>query len=59
MSIGSKLRVIREQRGWTQEQLGNRCHLSRMAISHIENARCECLRLLTVARVCKALGTTV
>jgi transcriptional regulator with XRE-family HTH domain len=59
MNIGSKLRGLRESYGLTQQHLGERCNLSRVAICKIENSRPECLRLLTVDRVCKALGTTV
>jgi transcriptional regulator with XRE-family HTH domain len=59
MPIGAKIRLLRERQGMTQEQLGNRCGLSRVSVCKLENSKPECLRLLTVVKVCSALGVDV
>ena len=37
--IGLRVAELRQQRGWTQEELGNRCGLCRTHILRIEQGR--------------------
>jgi transcriptional regulator with XRE-family HTH domain len=41
MNIGSRLAFLRDQRGWTQEQLASSIGISRAALSHYEKNRRE------------------
>lgn len=41
MNIGSRIAYLREQRGWTQEQLSAFLGISRAALSHYEKNRRE------------------
>lgn len=52
MSIGNRIRELRRQRGWSQEQLGAMVGFSQSKISKIENGYCDSLsdlRLLAMA----------
>lgn len=41
MTIGSRIAYLRDQRGWTQEQLAASLGISRAALSHYEKNRRE------------------
>jgi transcriptional regulator with XRE-family HTH domain len=41
MNIGSRIAFLRDQRGWTQEQLAASLGISRAALSHYEKNRRE------------------
>jgi len=53
--IGEVLRQAREAAGLTQEELANRVHTKKTAISRIEN-HAEDIKISTLKRVAKALG---
>lgn len=38
-SIGENIRVLRLARGWTQEQLAEKLHMTRQAVGHYESGR--------------------
>ena len=38
-SIGENIKVLRLARGWTQEELAQRLHLTRQAVGHYESGR--------------------
>lgn len=42
VKIGSSLRAIRENRGWSQEQLAEKMNISRSTISKIESGKFNC-----------------
>jgi transcriptional regulator with XRE-family HTH domain len=41
MNIGSRIAFLRDQRGWTQEELSSSLGISRAALSHYEKNRRE------------------
>ncbi|MDB4866900.1 MAG: family transcriptional regulator [Cohnella sp.] len=41
MNIGSRIALLRDQRGWTQEKLATSLGISRAALSHYEKNRRE------------------
>ncbi len=53
--VGAMLRQAREVSGLTQEELPNRLHTKKTAISRIEN-HAEDIKLSTLERVASALG---
>lgn len=53
--LGRTIRVLRQRRGWRQEDLGRRCGLSRSAISDIERGRIGRYTIASVRRVLQAL----
>jgi transcriptional regulator with XRE-family HTH domain len=55
--FGANLRRLREARGLTQMQLGNRCGMDSSAISRLERAERD-PQLETIATLAKALGLT-
>lgn len=42
VKIGSSLRAIRENHGWSQEQLAEKMNISRSTISKIESGKFNC-----------------
>jgi HTH-type transcriptional regulator / antitoxin HipB len=56
--IGEVLRQAREAAGLTQEELANRVHTKKTAISRIEN-HAEDIKISTLKRVAKALGKRI
>ena len=55
--LGKAMRRIRIARGWSQRQLAERSSVSPRAIACIERGQ-GTLRVLTVLRIAKVLGTT-
>ena len=56
--IGAQVRVRRETRSWTQEQLAERCGLQAESISRIETGAVSA-SLTSLAAIADALATTV
>ncbi|MBO8160387.1 MAG: cupin domain-containing protein [Thermosipho sp. (in: Bacteria)] len=56
MKLGSKIRKIRVARGYTQEELADRCDLSRSFISQLENDQVS-PSIDTLERILRVLGT--
>jgi len=59
MSIGSKLKELRERQGLTQAQLAALAGLEQSHISLIENGRRPKVAAVVVARLAQALGVSV
>jgi transcriptional regulator with XRE-family HTH domain len=53
--LGRTIRVLRQRRGWRQQDLGSRCGLSRSAISDIERGRMDRYTIASVRAVLRAL----
>lgn len=53
--LGRTIRVLRQRRGWRQEDLGRRCGLSRSAISDIERGRADRYTIASIRQVLRAL----
>jgi ribosome-binding protein aMBF1 (putative translation factor) len=56
--IGVMLKIAREKAGLTQEQLAEKLHTKKTAISRIEN-HAEDIKLSTLAKFAQALGKTL
>jgi HTH-type transcriptional regulator/antitoxin HipB len=56
--IGAMLKIAREKAGLTQEQLAEKLHTKKTAISRIEN-HAEDIKLSTLAKFAQALGKTL
>ncbi|MFV0200909.1 helix-turn-helix transcriptional regulator [Empedobacter falsenii] len=56
--IGTKIRVLREKRGFSQFQLATECELSKNQIGRIERAEIS-TSILTLKRVADVLGVKV
>jgi transcriptional regulator with XRE-family HTH domain len=46
MTIGENIRALRSQRGWTQEELAEKCGVTRQHINGIENGSQPSLSLI-------------
>jgi transcriptional regulator with XRE-family HTH domain len=57
-SLGDRIRELREQRKWSQEEFADRCGLHRTAVGLLERAE-RMPRLDTLLTVSKGLGITV
>ena len=58
LALGNRIRKLREQRHWSQEEFADRCGLHRTAIGLLERAE-RIPRLDTLLTVSKGLGITV
>jgi transcriptional regulator with XRE-family HTH domain len=58
-SAGIAFRAARIKKGWTQEELGRRCHVSAGLISLIERGHLDSVSLRVLRRVAKELGVIV
>lgn len=56
--IGSNIKVVRQDRGWTQQELAERLGKARQAIQKLETGTVN-PRFLTVVEVAKALDVSV
>ncbi len=57
-TVGQRVRALREQRGWTQAQLGERADLDHTAVSRIEHDRVKPTRR-TLRDIARALDVPV
>jgi transcriptional regulator with XRE-family HTH domain len=57
--FGLGVRALRRRRGWTQEQLAEKCGLAQTAISRIERGFGDRFTVQTLARVVAALGARI
>ena len=58
LRIGQLIADLRKERGWTQEELAERCSLGRSHIVRIEQGRYN-IQLDTLAIIAEAFGMTV
>jgi len=56
--IGVMLKMARKEAGLTQEQLAEKLHTKKTAISHMEN-HAEDIKLSTLEKLAEALGKTL
>ena len=57
VTVGRRIRVIRDERGYTQAQLADFALLAREHLSELENGRKE-VGIRTLERLVEALGST-
>jgi transcriptional regulator with XRE-family HTH domain len=57
--FGLSIRALRRRRGWTQEQLAEKCGLAQTAISRIERGFADRFTVQALARVVAALGARI
>ncbi|MEO1242341.1 MAG: helix-turn-helix transcriptional regulator [Pseudomonadota bacterium] len=55
--LATRIRKLRVQRKWSQEELADRSDLHRTYISHIENAKRK-ISLETMCKLAKGFGVT-
>lgn len=55
--LGAKIRILRQQKGWTQEKLSNRCGMTRHAIYEIET-QTKKPSFVLICKIAIALGMT-
>ena len=58
LALGQRIRELREQRKWSQEEFADRCGLHRTAVGLLERAE-RIPRLDTLLTVSKGFGITV
>jgi transcriptional regulator with XRE-family HTH domain len=57
-SLGRRIRELRSEQGWTQEQFAEFCGLHRTYVGHVERGE-KNVSLSTVLRVANALGVRI
>ena len=58
MDIGDKIKRLRKERGWSQEQLCERAEIDRVTLSYIENHKRN-PEYRTVEKIAHGFGITV
>lgn len=53
--FGNKVRAVRKERGWSQEELADACELDRTYIGGIERGERN-VSLMNIAKIAQALG---
>ncbi len=53
-SIATQIKVLREQRGWTQEELANQAGMKQATISRIENVNYSSWSIATLRKLAEA-----
>lgn len=57
-TMGDRIKHLRLAKGWTQEQLGDRVGVSRVAVSQWESGETKNIKNVTFRRLVRELGTT-
>jgi transcriptional regulator with XRE-family HTH domain len=55
--FGNKVRSVRKERGWSQEELADICELDRTYIGGIERGERN-VSIMNIAKIAQALGVT-
>lgn len=55
--FGEKVRAVRKERGWSQEELADACVLDRTYIGGIERGERN-VSIMNIAKIAQALGVT-
>ena len=58
-SIATQIKVLRELRGWTQEDLANQAHMKQTSISRIENVNYSSWSINTLRKIAEAFDLTL
>lgn len=53
MSVGENIKMLRLERGWTQEELGNRLGVKKAAIQKYESGQVQNLKQTTIRTLCE------
>ena len=56
--LGQKIRRLRKEKGWSQEEFADKCGIQRAHMSLIERGR-QNLTLATLENICRNLGVTM
>jgi transcriptional regulator with XRE-family HTH domain len=56
--VGSNIKRLRTEKGWSQDELASRCTVNREKISRIENAKRDYMHS-TLLEVCEGLGVDI
>lgn len=56
VSMGFRLKEVREKHGLTQEELARKSGISRVTISMIESGKSSCVKTQTLLKLADALG---
>ena len=55
IAFGKRVRELREQRGWSQEELAERAGMNWLQVGHIERGASD-VKLSTIRKLAKAIG---
>lgn len=58
-NLGSRIKMLRESKGLTQEELGRMVGVTKGAVSQWEHGLVANIKLLTVIKLCDVLGTNL
>jgi len=58
IEVGQRVRLLRQERGWTLANLAERCELSASFISQLERGLCS-ISIPSLETICGALGVTL
>jgi DNA-binding XRE family transcriptional regulator len=56
--LGQKIRKLRDEKGWSQEEFADKCGIGRAHMSLIERGQ-QNLTLATLHTICKVLGASM
>lgn len=56
LELGTKIRELRKQRGWTQQNLATKANLSRATLSKLENGYFSKISVTTMENILSTLG---
>ena len=59
MSLGQRIRTLREQKGWSVRELSRRANVRQATLSEIENGKRRDMTTETAKRIALALGVGV
>ena len=53
MSVGENIKTLRLERGWTQEELGDRLGVKKAAVQKYESGQVQNLKQTTIRKLCE------
>jgi len=59
MSLGERLKIARERKGWSQRELARQAHVRYATISELENGIRTAMNTDTAKKIARSLGVSV
>jgi len=59
MTLGERLKILRERKGLSQSELARQCHIAQATISRLESGDLHDIQTTMAKRIARVLGVTL